>query len=149
MPFVKVYIHFVWTTKNRKPFLATPELRMEAWNHMNNNAAAKDIYVDIINGYADHCHCLVALGPRQTMSRIMKLIKGEFSNWINKEKLCEETFDWQDEYYAVSVSPSDLARVRDYILKQEDHHRISSFPEELESYLKEWGFQRFEDGEIE
>jgi REP element-mobilizing transposase RayT len=27
MPFVKVYIHFVWSTKNREPFLDSSELR--------------------------------------------------------------------------------------------------------------------------
>ncbi len=28
MPFAKVYIHFVWSTKNRAPYLSTPELRI-------------------------------------------------------------------------------------------------------------------------
>jgi len=149
MPFVKVYIHLVWCTKNRKPLLGSPQLRLNVWNHIKNNASEKDVFIDMVNGYADHCHCLVSLGPTQTISNTIKLIKGECSNWINKNKLCKTKFEWQDEYYAVSVSPSDLDRVRNYIANQEDHHRTKTFAEELESFLKDWGFQRFGDGEIE
>jgi putative transposase len=31
MPFVKVYIHFVWSTKNRVQTLNTPELRQKVF----------------------------------------------------------------------------------------------------------------------
>ena len=50
MPFVKVYIHFVWSTKNRKQVLNTPELRQKLWQHIRENAIKKDIYVDSVNG---------------------------------------------------------------------------------------------------
>ena len=115
---------------------------------MYNNASQKDIFIDTINGYEDHCHCVVSLGPQQTISNIMKLIKGECSNWINKNNLCKGYFEWQDEYYAVSISPSDLPRVREYIKNQESHHQHRSFQDELDSYLTEWGFQRFKDGSV-
>lgn len=79
MPFTKVYIHFVWSTKNRKPFLATPEIRQLMWNHIRENAKEKGIHIDFINGYSDHCHCLVSLGVDQTIQKVMQLIKGESS----------------------------------------------------------------------
>jgi putative transposase len=53
MPFVKVYIHFVWTTKNREPLLDSPELRQKVWEHIKENAKVKEIFIDIINGYQD------------------------------------------------------------------------------------------------
>lgn len=73
MPFIKVYIHFVWSTKNRIPFLKTIEIREAMWQHIIKNAEEKGIYIDFINGYTDHCHCLISLGSDQNISKIMSL----------------------------------------------------------------------------
>ncbi len=51
MPFVKVYIHFIWSTKNREAFLYSPDLRNEIWLHIKDNAIKKGIFIDTINGY--------------------------------------------------------------------------------------------------
>jgi putative transposase len=135
MPYLKVYIHFVWSTKNREPLLQTPELRKQVWNHIKENAKDKDIFIDTINGYYDHCHCLISLRADQSMSKIMHLIKGESSYWINKNKLCKVKFEWQEEYFAVSVSESGLNTVRQYIRNQEEHHRKSDFKDEYDHFL--------------
>ncbi|PWB19858.1 transposase, partial [Flavobacterium sp. HTF] len=87
MSFIKIYIHFVWSTKNRIPYLDSIELREKVWKHIIENAKEKGIFIDFINGYADHCHCLISLGVDQNIQKIMQLIKGESSYWINKNKL--------------------------------------------------------------
>lgn len=145
MPFIKVYIHFVWSTKNREPYLSTPELRMAMWKHIRENSKSKGIFIDFINGYQEHCHCLVSLGDNQTMRQLMQLIKGESSHWINKEKLLKEKFEWQDEYFAVSVSESMVDRVRNYIRNQENHHAHKSWEEEYDDLMVKYGFQKFRD----
>lgn len=122
MPSIKVYIHFVWSTKNRVPHLDSKELRIKVWNHIKENAEEKGVFIDFINGYTDHCHCLVSLRADQTIQKVMKLIKGESSFWINKNNLTKEKFEWQDEYFAASVSDSMLDNVREYIKNQEEHH---------------------------
>ena len=142
MPFVKVWIHFVWSTKNREPFLADG-IRQKVFQHVRENAGEKSIYLDFIGGYVDHVHCLVSLGTDQTIEKIMQLIKGESSFWINKHHLCGTKFAWQDEYFAVSVSESVLESVRRYIATQEEHHRVKSFAEEFEGFMKRAGFQKF------
>jgi REP element-mobilizing transposase RayT len=143
MPFVKVYVHFVWSTKNRKPFLDSPELRQKVWEHVKENAKNKDIYIDSINGHQEHCHCLISLGIDQTMSKIMQLLKGESSYWINKNSLCEQKFEWQDEYFAVSVSESIIDKVREYIRNQEEHHKKRTFSQEYDEFIEKYGFQKF------
>ena len=145
MPFIKVYIHFVWSTKNRIPYLATPEIRQTVWNHIRENAKEKGIYIDFINGHAEHCHCLISLGVDQTIQKVMQLIKGESSFWINKQKLIHEKFEWQDEYFAVSVSESVLDRVRNYIKNQEQHHSKKTFYQEYDEFIIKYGFQKFPD----
>jgi REP element-mobilizing transposase RayT len=136
MPFIKVYIHFVWVTKNRTPFLDSPDLRKKVWMHILENARSKDIFIDTINGYQDHCHCLISLGTEQSMSTVMQMIKGESAYWINKYRLCKQKFQWQPEYYAASVSDSALDKVRTYIRNQETHHGKATFKQEYDLLLE-------------
>ena len=147
MPFIKVYIHFVWSTKNRVPYLKTIDLRKAMWKHIKENAAKKDIFIDYVNGYNDHCHCLVSLGTEQTISKVMQLIKGESAFWFNNQKLILEKFQWQDEYFAVSVSESMIQKVRDYIKNQEVHHSKKSYQEEHNEMIDKFGFQKFKDAQ--
>lgn len=145
MPFIKVYIHFVWSTKNRVPYLNSKELRVKVWNHIRENAKEKGIFIDFINGYSDHCHCLVSLGVDQTIQKVMQLIKGESSFWINKNGLIKDKFEWQDEYFAVSVSESMLNKVRNYIKNQEEHHHKKTFQDECDEFINKYGFEKFND----
>ena len=130
MPFISIYLHCVWSTKNRIPLLSTPEIRSEMWNHIYSNALSKKIQLDFINGYKDHCHCLISLLPDQNISKIIQLIKGESSHWLNKTGMIKESFSWQHDYYVASVSPKDVLTVRNYIENQELHHRRVTWEEE-------------------
>ncbi len=145
MPFIKVYIHFVWSTKNRVPLLNSKEIRQKVWNHIKENAHKKGIFIDYVNGYSDHCHCLVSMNSNQTIQQIMQLIKGESSFWINKHLITEQKFEWQDEYYAVSVSESMIETVRNYIKNQEEHHLNNTFNQEFDEFVLKHGFQKFEE----
>ncbi len=145
MPFVKVYIHFVWSTKNRVPFLNSKELRTKVWGHIRDNSNKKGIFIDHINGYSEHCHCLVSLGIDQTIQKVVQLIKGESSFWINKNKLTLDKFEWQDEYLAASVSESGVRKVRDYIRNQETHHKNKTFEEEYLAFIRNYNFEEIED----
>lgn len=145
MPFIKVYIHFVWSTKNRFPYLETKEIRQKVWQHIRENAKEKGIFIDFVNGYNDHCHCLVSLGVDQTIQKTMQLIKGESSFWINKQGLTKEKFEWQDEYFAVSVSESMIETVRNYIKRQEEHHGKKTFQQEYDEFISKYGFELHKD----
>ena len=144
MPFVKVYIHLGWSTKNRIPFLETKAMRQKVWNHIKENAIKKRIHIDYINGYSDHCHCLVSLWTDQTIEKLMQLIKGESSFWINQQKWTKEKFQWQSEYFAVSVSESMVDRVRNYIKNQETHHSKKTFQEEYDEFILKYNFEKLD-----
>lgn len=145
MSFIKVYIHFVWSTKNRVPYLYSRELRIKVWKHIKENAQKKGIFVDFVNGYHDHCHCLVSMDSNQTIEKIMQLIKGESSFWINEQGLTKEKFEWQDEYFAVSVSESQINNVREYIKNQERHHQKKTFQHEYDELIIKYGFTLHKD----
>src|ERR1051325_3185496 len=135
MPYIRVWIHYVWSTKDRAPIINT-DLRPKLFSHVEENAHKKGIYLDCINGVEDHVHAVVSLGGDQTISKIAQLLKGESSHWINDNKLIRTKFEWQDEYFAVSVSESMIEKVREYIRNQEAHHRTRTFQEEYEELIK-------------
>jgi putative transposase len=146
MPYLKVWIHFVWTTKRRQPWL-TDDIRHLVFEHIRENARKKDIYIDHIGGYREHVHCLVSLGSDQKISEVIKLLKGESSHWINQSGLCKTKFSWQHEYFAVGVCESIIDKTRSYIQQQEIHHRSKGFDVEFESMIHKYGFTRHQDDE--
>ena len=77
-----------------------------------------------------------SLGTNQNISKIMQLLKGESSYWINKNNLCRDKFEWQEHYFATGVSENDLPIIRNYIKEQESHHKMISVGEikDLKTY---------------
>jgi len=145
MSYVRVWIHAVWRTKNGVHNLRK-EIRPRVLDHIRENAKDKGIYIDRLNGGNDHLHCLFGLNADMTIAKTLQLIKGESAYWINKEKVTLERFEWADEYYAVSVSEPELYRVRAYIDTQEEHHRETTFAEEVGEFLRKHGFSRLPAG---
>ena len=145
MGYIKIWVHLVWTTKNRDPLL-TADVRKTVFDHIRENAVDKGIYIDFINGFLEHVHCLVSLGSGQSIDKTMMLLKGESSYWINKNKISGRKVEWQDEYFAVSVSESAVNRVRDYIKNQEEHHKKRSFQQEYDEFIRNYGFDKFVSG---
>jgi putative transposase len=130
-----VLFHTIWSTKYRIPFLNSPELREKVWSHMKENALTKKIGIDTVGGYRDHCHCLISLTAGQRLGTVVRLIKGESSYWINKNRICSSAFAWQEEYYSVRLSnEDDVERVRSYIRRQEEHHKGVAFESEVLSF---------------
>jgi putative transposase len=73
--FSKIWIHAIWTTKNREPILYK-KIRYELFNYIKKEVALKNIYVDTINGIEDHVHCLFQLKTTQSISFVIQEIKG-------------------------------------------------------------------------
>ena len=139
MSYVKNWLHCVWGTKYKHPFPGK-QFKDAILDHIRANAKEKDIYIDIINGHSEHLHCLLSLSPDQSLSKVIQLIKGESSYWINRSGLTKYKFAWAVEYFAVSVSESHLKIVRRYIKNQEEHHRKKTWDEEYNQFIAEYGF---------
>jgi putative transposase len=137
MAFIKIMIHAVWSTKYRHPVL-TSDIRGKVIGHIRENAKSKDIFIDRLNGYTDHLHCLMWLNAEMSIAKAMQLIKGESAFWINKQGLTKEKFEWASEYYAASVSESVVNRVRNYIDRQAEHHQKRTFKEECTEFLERY-----------
>lgn len=159
MLFIKVYIHFVWNTKIKMSFLATKEIRKTIWNHIRERASNIGIRVDYINGYSDHYRCLIALDQEQSIEKIMEILKGEKSFWINKKGVSNESsqselppildagtnnkLEWKEDYFTIVIGESEINNVSKYIQEQK-HSKIKSNQEYDEFFIK-YGFQKFND----
>jgi|SRR5690625_130528 len=141
MSWVRIWVHIVFTTKRRNHLLRTKEIRQAMFRHIKENAEKKDIYLNCINGYTDHAHCLISLGKEQSVSQIVQLMKGESSRWFNKQKFIPQYFSWQDDYWAVGVSESHLSAVENYIHNQEKHHKVKTFQEEIDNFMEKYGWK--------
>ncbi len=140
MSFIKVWLHIVFGTKNREPMLSN-EIRGQVITHIKEYAKTKDIYIKAINGYYDHLHFIIALSSDQSISKIVNLIKGESSHWINQKGFYRSKFSWSDEYFAASIGESQLNTVQNYINNQVEHHKVKSYNDECEEFLKVYGFK--------
>lgn len=99
--------------------------------------------MEVVGGYLEHVHCLFRLRNDQTISKVVQLIKGESSFWINKQNLIRSKFQWQHEYFAISVNESDINSVKSYIKTQEEHHKKKSYQEEYQEFIQKYNFQVF------
>ncbi len=140
MSYVKIWIHAVWSVKNRQPILIE-NVRQDLFEHIHKNAVGKDILMEIVGGHNNHVHCLFRLKNDQTIEKVMQLIKGESSFWFNKTNMNQNKLNWQKEYFAVSVSESQVDTVRNYISNQEEHHKKKTWDEEYNEFITKYGFK--------
>lgn len=135
MPNVRIFVHVFWATKHRNPIISK-ELKSVLLPHIKSNSIKKNIHIDCLNCVTDHIHLLISMGSEDSIAKIVMLLKGESSYWVNKEKLTREKFEWQDEYSALSVNSSALDRLRAYIYNQKEHHRKKTYVDECEAFLR-------------
>lgn len=135
MSYVRIWVHLVFTTRNREAYF-THEIRKQLIGHIIANAKSKDIYLAAIGGWSEHLHLLISLGREQSIAKVAMLLKGESSNWLNKQNFFHGKFFWQDDYFALSVSESVADKVKAYIRNQEEHHRAVPYAAEYERFEK-------------
>lgn len=132
----KVYLHAVFSTKNRALVLAD-EWRDELFHVLGgatNNLGCQSLVV----GVADHVHMLFQLGRTIAIADAIGKIKSSSSNWVNQTRGLSTEFHWQAGYAAFSVSQSNVDAVRQYIRRQPEHHARQSFQDELRDWLQRY-----------
>jgi putative transposase len=89
-----------------------------------------------VNSMPDHMHLFFGFRPTQSLSDLMQIVKGESSEWINKQKFTSSVFRWQAGYGAFSYARSQVKTIADYVQNQQQHHQKKTFLEEYEKFLK-------------
>ncbi len=131
----KIYVHCVFSTKNRKP-LIKDSLRNDLYSYIVGTLSNLHSYVTEVGAYRNHIHILCTLPRTITTADLISKVKTSSSKWFKKQGITD--FSWQDGYGTFSVSASKLSVVKKYILNQEEHHKKITFQQEFMVFLKEY-----------
>ena len=131
----KITIHAVFSTKHHESLLSA-SIRNDLFAYITGILNSLDCVALIINGTEDHVHLLVVISKTITLSKMMEEVKGGSSRWLNSRNATKKRFAWQAGYGAFSVSESQITKVMNYIAGQEEHHRKTTFQDELILLLK-------------
>jgi putative transposase len=121
MPYWKLYYHFVWSTKNRFPFIDA-SIESALYRAIVAKSQQMEGFVHAIGGMEDHVHLAVSIPPKIALAKFIGDIKGNSSHYINHVIKPDFEFRWQDAYGAFSFGEKSLSTVVRYIQNQKEHH---------------------------
>jgi putative transposase len=138
-----VILHIIFSTKNRQPWL---DLGVRPQLHAYLATVCRNLGCDAFRagGVSDHVHIVTTLPRTLSQAELIEKVKKASSKWIKQIERRYQTFFWQRGYAAVSVSPSQLSAVLDYVENQEEHHRTRTFQDEYRELLRKHGI-RFDE----
>jgi putative transposase len=136
----KVYIHLVFSTKERFPWL-DKAVAKELYAYLSTVLRNMDCLPICIGGIADHIHLLFVLSRTRSMAQVVEAIKKPSSKWLKTKGPGLVDFHWQNGYGAFSVSESIIPRLKAYIDNQDHHHHKVSFQDEFLRLLDRHGIE--------
>tara|TARA_R110002072_G_scaffold224998_1_gene382093 strand:+ start:9752 stop:10213 length:462 start_codon:yes stop_codon:yes gene_type:complete len=141
--FSRIYLQYIFAVKGRENLLLKT-WREEVFKYISGIIEGKNQKSIIVNGVSDHVHILVGLRPSMSISDLIRDVKNNSSNFINKKGFIKGHFEWQDGYGVFSYSHSQIDEVYKYIQNQEQHHKKITFKEEYHSFLKKFEIENDE-----
>jgi putative transposase len=140
-----VYLHVIFSTKDRQPFLRDLDLRRSTHAYLGSISSQISCPPVIAGGVEDHVHVLARLSRTVSQADWVKELKRVSSAWLKPQSPSLKNFAWQSGYGIFSVSLQNLAEVEHYIQNQEEHHRKQSFQQEYRDFLRCHGIEWQED----
>lgn len=123
----KVFIHVIFSTKNREPFILS-EIQDRLYGYMATLLRNLDCPVIKIGGTNNHVHILMMMSRTHTIADVLRQLKYKTSIWVRDS--LEKAFAWQEGYAVFSVSADRINTIRRYIENQQQHHHKKTFEEE-------------------
>ena len=134
----RILIHVIFSTKERKKSLKTPEVRENMSSYIAGILRDMDCPAVVVNATEDHVHILCALSRSVSVAALVEEVKTASSKWAKSNALLTH-FAWQNGYGAFSVSPSKVLEVKQYIENQTVRHRRQSFEDEMRKVFRAHG----------
>lgn len=138
---VKIYVHLVFSTKNRRAFLRDVAFRERTHRYLAGICENLDAPAIAVGGVEDHAHLLIRLGKTIDVASLVRDLKRDSTKWIKVEEPTLRDFHWQQGYGAFSISPSHVDALVKYIAEQVEHHCQESFQDEFRRLCDKYGVQ--------
>src|SRR5687768_7090831 len=130
----QIYIQAVFAVEQRATLIG-PEWKEDLFKYIGGIFRNKNQKLIAIGGIADHIHLLFGLKPNIAISDLIRDVKSDSTEFVNKKRFTRRRFHWQEGFGAFSYSRSQLDAVAKYVLEQEEHHRKQSFKDEYVTLL--------------
>ncbi len=138
---VQIYVHLIFSTKDRAPFLRDVAFRGRAHAYLIGICNNQNCPSVCVGGVEDHVHLLCRLAKTLDIATLVRELKRDSSKWIKDENPRLAKFHWQNGYGAFSVSPSHVEALSKYIADQIEHHRQEIFQDEFRRLCKKYGVE--------
>lgn len=138
---VQIYIHLVFSTKERSPYLADADLCDRTHRYLAGICKNLDSPALCVGGVEDHVHLLCRLGKTIDIAEFVRDLKRDSSKWIKTQQPQLADFHWQHGYGGFSVSPSHVDALSAYIANQREHHRTETFQDEFRCLCRKYGLE--------
>src|SRR5262245_34662987 len=80
----QIYVHIVFSTKHREPFLRDKALRDELHTYLAGTCRNLDSPALKVGGVEDHVHILCRLSKTLSVSDLIRELKRESSKWLKE-----------------------------------------------------------------
>ncbi len=135
-----ILVHLVFSTKGRAPHLI-PDIRAELFPYATGVLRNLDCPLLQIGGVEDHVHILFQLPRTAPLAHVVEKVKTATSKWIKTKGSAYANFAWQAGYGAFSIGAGDAEETIRYIQTQEEHHRKTTFQEEVRALMVSAGIE--------
>ncbi len=125
------YFHVVWATKYREPLLFG-ERELAVYRLLISLGQELGVDIVAVNGMPDHVHFLMKTGAVVNTPDLLEKLKGATSAMLNGDPEFQGRFRWQEGYYSVTVTPSHVPKMEEYIRQQKEHHAAGTTREAWE-----------------
>jgi len=134
--YTQIVYHLVFGTKNKEKTL-TKTNREELYKYIFGICRRKNCHLYRIGGTEDHIHIVTHLHPNVALSELVKEIKIASTLFAKEKKLFPHFKGWQSGYGAFTYNHSAKDELIEFVINQEEYHRINTFEDEYLALLKE------------
>ena len=138
--FSQIHIHCIFAVKYRQSVI-NKDWKERLHQYLTGIVQNHKHKMIAINSMPDHIHMFFGMRPDQSLSDLMRIVKGDSSEWVNANKMTRSKFRWQEGYGAFSYEKNKIGVVATYIENQEIHHLSKSFLEEYRGFLDNFGIE--------
>lgn len=139
MSHISLTYHIIWRTYRSERTIAEAHQR-DLYAYLFGICKDLHAWVYRINSMEEHVHICLEIPPMIAVSEFMKTLKQSSSIWMKDHHEWFPRFQgWGSGYAAFTYSVADRRTVVEYIKNQKEHHRHTSFKEEYEQLMRDFG----------
>ena len=128
--FSQLHIHLVFAVKAHQSSFIKQIWKEETEKYIRGIISNLNCKLLAIYCNPDHTHILIGIRPVIAISDLVREIKSSSSKFIHDKFDKNNHFHWQNGYGVFSCSFSQIDKVQQYIMNQNEHHRKRTFREE-------------------